>query len=168
MEKISFDLLLKSALDLFYGAIDALEADEYENTLINELCILVWDFRHRKIKGKEVSSKLDTIAENYKGKLQHIDINIRLVFEAISNLYNMLKNDNMVKLTAIQALEQLVARIPKEKSLDSEYNKETLNLANIVMEKLTSKSLYCEKCGRKIKDEYSYCPHCGQKKTKLE
>lgn len=37
MEKITFDLLLKSALDLFYGAIDALEAEEYENVLINEL-----------------------------------------------------------------------------------------------------------------------------------
>lgn len=93
MEKISFDLLLKSALDLFYGAIDALETEEYENALINELCILVWDFKHRKIKGKKVFSKLDTIAENYKGKLQHIDTNIRLIFTAISNLYNMLEND---------------------------------------------------------------------------
>ena len=95
MEKISFDLLLKSALDLFYGAIDALETEEYENALINELCILVWDFKHRKIKGKKVFSKLDTIAENYKGKLQHIDTNIRLIFTAISNLYSMLENDNI-------------------------------------------------------------------------
>ena len=92
MEKISFDLLLKSALDLFYGAIDALETEEYENALINELCILVWDFKHRKIKGKKVFSKLDTIAENYKGKLQYIDTNIRLIFTTISNLYSMLKN----------------------------------------------------------------------------
>ena len=93
MEKISFDLLLKNALDLFYGAIDALETEEYENALINELCILVWDFKHRKIKGKKVFSKLDTIAENYKGKLQHIDTNIRLIFTTISNLYSMLEGE---------------------------------------------------------------------------
>lgn len=96
MEKISFDLLLKNALDLFCGAIDTLETEEYENDLINELCILVWDFRHRKIKEKKVFSKLDTIAENYKGKSQHIDTNIvRLIFTTISNLYSMLGNDNI-------------------------------------------------------------------------
>lgn len=124
MEKISFDLLLKSALDLFYGAIDALETEEYENALINELCILVWDFKHRKIKGKKVFSKLDTIAENYKGKLQHIDTNIRLIFTTISNLYSMLEReiiDQIISAWQCYVEEDDSKLVPKAQELKYRY-----------------------------------------------
>lgn len=88
---VRFDEFLNEGFALFCGAIDLLHPDE-ESDFIDDVVLMVYDYKRGYIKANEVLESIKITLEWYKEDVDNICLKvIKLMFTILSNIYEKME-----------------------------------------------------------------------------